>query len=181
VPELFGAAFRFSGPFPKQVGIVSNLFVGCHVDPSAKYGCLHLPRPNARAGSTVICSKIKALRGHEFLIRDTDSAADAGLAPSGGALDEQARPDHVPEGVDGRLRVTPPGTSRARYGWRRMRNIPVYLTLAMAVALISAAALLLGMPSDEAKAGKKVTTEQAAATAGARVSPTEPKLRVEPK
>ena len=62
----------------------------------------------------------------------------------------------------------------------RMRIAPLHLTLLVA-GIVVGVALLLATPLVEAEAGKKVTPEQAAAAAGAKVSPTEPKLRIEPK
>jgi hypothetical protein len=51
---------------------------------------------------------------------------------------------------------------------------------AIGVALVIGATFLAG-PPETAEAGKVVTTEQAAAIAGAKVLLSEPRLRVEPK
>jgi hypothetical protein len=54
----------------------------------------------------------------------------------------------------------------------------------LAIAMLAGATgffLIGGKESDQARAGKGVTTETAATDAGAQVTPREPKLRVEPK
>lgn len=61
----------------------------------------------------------------------------------------------------------------------RMRNLPVLLIIAASLALGAAGVLLL--PAKDADAGRSVTTEQAAAEAGATVLPTDRKLAIEPK
>ncbi|MBW7968399.1 hypothetical protein [Bradyrhizobium sp. BR 10289] len=60
-----------------------------------------------------------------------------------------------------------------------MRTLPI--TIAVLASLALGAAGLLLLPAKEADAGRTVTTEQAAADAGAKVLPTDPKLRIEPK
>lgn len=60
-----------------------------------------------------------------------------------------------------------------------MRNIPVLIIILASIALGVAGVLLL--PTKEADASRKVTTEQAAADAGAKVLPTDRKLAIEPK
>jgi hypothetical protein len=60
-----------------------------------------------------------------------------------------------------------------------MRNPTLLLIIAASLALGAAGVLLL--PAKEADAGRTVTTEQAAADAGATVLPTERKLSIEPK
>ncbi|QOZ65945.1 hypothetical protein [Bradyrhizobium arachidis] len=57
------------------------------------------------------------------------------------------------------------------------------LTLAAIVALVAAAGLFLmrGRDSGAVHADFGVTTDSAAAAAGARVQPTDPPLKVEPK
>jgi hypothetical protein len=66
----------------------------------------------------------------------------------------------------------------------RMRISP--LIIAISVAMVAIAALLLiRQPLDQGEAAKeaskKVTTEEAAKAAGAKVLPTDPKLHNEPK
>ncbi len=60
-----------------------------------------------------------------------------------------------------------------------MRKLPLFLIVAASLALGAAGVLLL--PAKEADAGRTVTTEQAAADAGATVLPTDRKLAIEPK
>jgi hypothetical protein len=58
----------------------------------------------------------------------------------------------------------------------------VTIFAAIGMALVVGAFFLAGGPQHEtAEAGRVVTTEQATASAGAKVLPSEPKLRVEPK
>jgi hypothetical protein len=60
-----------------------------------------------------------------------------------------------------------------------MRNLSLLLIVAASLALGAAGVLLL--PARDADAGRTVTTEQAAADAGATVLPTDRKLSIEPK
>lgn len=60
-----------------------------------------------------------------------------------------------------------------------MRNLSLLLIVAASLALGAAGVLLL--PARDADAGRNVTTEQAAADAGATVLPTDRKLSIEPK
>jgi hypothetical protein len=60
-----------------------------------------------------------------------------------------------------------------------MRNLPV-LIIVLAIIVLGAASVL-SLPTREADAARPVTTEQAAADAGATVLPTDPKLSIEPK
>jgi hypothetical protein len=60
-----------------------------------------------------------------------------------------------------------------------MRNPSAYVVVFATIASLAAAFFLLGPKPVEADQNK--TTEQAAAAVGATVSPTAPRLRVEPK
>ncbi len=64
-------------------------------------------------------------------------------------------------------------------------NASKHLVVASAAVVLAAAIgvfwLVDGKKPDQGRAGTSATTETAAASAGARVTPTEPKLRVEPK
>jgi hypothetical protein len=64
-------------------------------------------------------------------------------------------------------------------------NASKHLVLAMAAVVLAAAIglfwLVGGKKPSQARADTAATTETAAASAGAKVTPTEPKLRIEPK
>lgn len=62
-----------------------------------------------------------------------------------------------------------------------MRTGALYFSLLAIAAVLGAGIYLIGTPPVEAEADKTVRTEDAAAAAGAKILPTEPKLRVEPK
>jgi len=63
-----------------------------------------------------------------------------------------------------------------------MRTGPIYLSLLVILAISGAGIyLMFATPTVEAETSKTVRTEEAAAAAGARILPTEPKLRIEPK
>jgi hypothetical protein len=64
-------------------------------------------------------------------------------------------------------------------------NASKHLVLATAAVVLAAAIgvfwLVGAKKPDQGRAGASATTETAAASAGAQVTPTEPKLQVEPK
>jgi hypothetical protein len=62
-----------------------------------------------------------------------------------------------------------------------MRAGNLLIVMVSGIGAVVLGLLLWWMPADEAEAGKSITTPEAAATAGARISPTEPPLRIEPK
>lgn len=63
-----------------------------------------------------------------------------------------------------------------------MRFGKSFIVLVLTCLLVAAIAGILWWTSaDRAKSGKQVTTQEAAAAAGAQVFPSEPRLSVEPK
>jgi hypothetical protein len=60
-------------------------------------------------------------------------------------------------------------------------RMPIFYIILLIIGVTAVLALSIDRRSGEADAGHKITTEQAAAAAGARVLPTEPRLRIEPK
>jgi hypothetical protein len=63
-----------------------------------------------------------------------------------------------------------------------MRSSKSHLVVAGTAAIVAALACVLWWSSaGEAESGKQVTTQEAAAAVGAKVLPSDPKLKIEPK